>query len=122
MSNENQCLICKKCFMSPRSLDRHMQKAVPCEPKHHKRIVFVFDPFDLRVIAARQAQLEEMRQRRLEKEAEHERIMAGIRAETEKIIARRRELEVQTAKLQQELETAKEALRVGHQSSGAVEA
>ncbi len=122
MSNENQCLICKKCFMSPRSLDKHMHKAVPCEPKHHKRMVFMFDPFDLRVIAARQEQLEEMRLRRREKEAEHERIMADIRAETDRIIARRRELEVQTAKLQQELETAKEAMRSGHQSSGPVEA
>ncbi|CAK0769222.1 hypothetical protein CVIRNUC_003644 [Coccomyxa viridis] len=82
----------------------------------------MFDPFDLRVIAARQEQLEEMRLRRREKEAEHERIMADIRAETDRIIARRRELEVQTAKLQQELETAKEAMRSGHQSSGPVEA
>lgn len=104
MSNENQCLICKKCFISPRSLDRHMHKAIPCEPKDHKRMVFLFDPFDLRLIAARQAHLEELRQRSLKREAEHERIMEGIRIETEKIIAKRLEYEAQTAKLQQELD------------------
>lgn len=125
MSNENQCLICKKSFMSPRSLDGHMHKAVPCEPKHHKRMVFLFDPFDLRLIAARQAQLEELRQERLEREAEHERIMEGIRIETEKIIAERLVYEKRTAELQlevDEMQRKNEELRVNPESSRGVEA
>jgi hypothetical protein len=102
-----------------------MHKAVPCEPKHHKRMVFLFDPFDLRLIAARQAYLEELRQRSLKREAEHERIMEGIRIETEKIIAKRLEYEAQTAKLQQELDELHRKnyeLRVNQESSRPVQA
>jgi hypothetical protein len=102
-----------------------MHKAVPCEPKHHKRMVFLFDPFDLRLIAARQAYLEELRQRSLKREAEHERIIEGIRIETEKIIAKRLEYEAQTAKLQQELDELHRKnyeLRVNQESSRPVQA
>ena len=125
MPNENQCLVCKKCFMSPQSLDRHMYKRVPCEPKHHKRIVLLFDTWTLRDIAARNTHLEELRLRRIEKEAEHKRIMEGIRIETEKIIADRIRLEAQTAILQQEvieMQRNNEALRLNQELARPVEA
>jgi hypothetical protein len=121
MSNGNQCLICKKCFMSPQSLDRHMHKRVPCEPKHHRRIVLLFDTFTLREIAA----LEEVRLRRIKKQTEHERVMEGIRIETEKIIADRIRLEAETAVLHQELiemQRNNEALRVSPQLAPPIEA
>ncbi|CAK0778583.1 hypothetical protein CVIRNUC_004620 [Coccomyxa viridis] len=88
-------------------------------------MVFLFDPFDLRLIAARQAQLEELRQKRLEREAEHERIMEGIRIETEKIIAERLVYEKRTAELQlevDEMQRKHEELRVNPESSRGVEA